>query len=132
LNVKRFSQSALRSQFIDPATETVEDTVSDIENGILAAYLPNEANEPEAECSVSPPVTPHEALAHIEGLLLFSLQAEPTANINQLQEVLMREKKRIETLEIQRRVQHIQHKITDFLGPAETASYSSSSSSSAP
>jgi len=123
----QLSQSALRSQFINPATKTVEDPVTDIENGILAAYLPNEADEPEAECTVPPPVTPYEALAHIEGLLLFSLQAEPTANINELQEVLKREKKRIETLEIQRRVQHIQRRITDFLGLAETASSSSAS-----
>ena len=42
------------------------------------------------------------SLAHIEGLLLFSLQAEPTANINELQEVLRREQKRIEALEIRR------------------------------
>ena len=35
----------------------------------------------------------HEALAHIKGLLLFSLQAEPTVNItDQLQDVLQREK----------------------------------------
>jgi len=95
------------------------DRSNDIENGILEAYLPNEADEPEAECPIPLPVTPHEALAHIGGLLLFSLQAEPTANINELQEVLKREKKRIETLEIQRR-------ITDFLGPAETASSSPS------
>jgi len=33
-----------------------------------------------------------------EGLLVFSLQAEPTANINERQEMLKREKKRIETL----------------------------------
>jgi len=92
----------LQTQFIYSATETVEDPVNEIEDGILATYLPNEADEPEADIplAISPPVTPHEALAHIEGLLLFSLQAEPTANINELQEVLKREQKRIETLEI--------------------------------
>jgi len=126
----QISQSALRTQFIYPATETVEDPVSDIEDRILAAYLPNEADEPEAEPL---PVTPLEALAHIEGLLFFSLQAEPTPNINELlEEVLKREKKRIETVVIQRRRQHIQRRITDFLGPPGTPSSSSSSSSSAP
>jgi len=42
------------------------------------------SNEPGADIALAipPPITPHEALAHIEGLLLFSLQAEPTANIN--------------------------------------------------
>jgi len=54
----QISQSALRTQFIYPATETVEDPVSDDEDRILAAYLPNEADEPEAESPVPPPVTP--------------------------------------------------------------------------
>ena len=99
--------------------------MSYVENRVLAAYLPNEADEAEVECPVPPPVTSHEALTHIEGLLLFSLQAEPTANTNELQEMLKRDKKRIETLEIQRRLQHIQRRITDFLGPPETASSSS-------
>ncbi|RPB29932.1 hypothetical protein L211DRAFT_844829 [Terfezia boudieri ATCC MYA-4762] len=43
------SQSAFRTLFILPVTETVEDPVSDIENGILKTYLLNEADEPEAE-----------------------------------------------------------------------------------
>ncbi|RPB21070.1 hypothetical protein L211DRAFT_851809 [Terfezia boudieri ATCC MYA-4762] len=49
----QLSPSALQSQFIDPPNETVEDPVSDIENGILAAYLPNEADEPDAEVSLT-------------------------------------------------------------------------------
>ena len=113
------SYFTLRTQFIHPSIETVEDPVSDIENGILAAYLPNEADKPETDIllAIPPSVTPYEALAHIEGLLLVSLQAEPTANIHELQDVLKREKKRIEVLEIQRRRQHTQCTITDFLGP---------------
>ena len=66
--------------------------------------------------------------AYIEGLLLVPLQAEPTANISELQEALKREKKRIETLETQRRQQHIQRRITDFLvllGGTATTSASS-------
>ncbi|RPB28994.1 hypothetical protein L211DRAFT_832875, partial [Terfezia boudieri ATCC MYA-4762] len=92
-------------QFINPSNEIVEDPINDIENAILATYLPNEVNEPENMTLVSatPPVTPSAALAHIEALLLFSLQAEPTANITELQHVLNREKKRIELLELQRR-----------------------------
>ncbi|KAF8417397.1 hypothetical protein EV426DRAFT_706093 [Tirmania nivea] len=91
----KLSQVALRTQFIDPPTEIVEDPVSDIENEILATYLPNEANEPEAEALLvlPPPVTLQAALADIEGLLLFSFQAEPTANIRDLQDVLQRENK---------------------------------------
>jgi len=83
----------------------VEDPVNEIEDGILATYLPNEAGESEADIplAIPPPVTPHEALAHMEGLLLFSLQAELTANIDELQEVLKCEQQRIETLEIRRR-----------------------------
>ena len=102
----------------------MEDPVIDIEQGILAAYLPNEADEPDAEVSLSipPPVTPHEALAYIEGLLLFSLQVAPTANITELQDVLNREKKRIETLEIHRQRQHVQHRISDFLGTPGSSS----------
>jgi len=48
----------------------IEDPVNEIEDGILATYLPNEADEPEADIplAIPPPVTPHEALAHIEGL----------------------------------------------------------------
>lgn len=107
----------MRTQFIDPSTKIVEDPASDIENEILATYLPNKANEPEAATPLAlpPPVTPQAALTHIEGLLLLPLQAEPTANIRDLQDILQREKKRIETLEIQRR-------ITDFLVPPGGAS----------
>jgi len=59
-----------------------------------------EADEPEADIplAIPPLVTLHEALAHIERLLLFSLQAEPTANIDELQEILKREQQRIEIL----------------------------------
>ncbi|RPB21757.1 hypothetical protein L211DRAFT_417107 [Terfezia boudieri ATCC MYA-4762] len=52
------------------------------------------------------------------------LQAAPIANITELQDVLNREKKRIETLEIQRRHPHVQRRITDFLGPLGTPSSS--------
>jgi len=63
-------QLELRTQFIYPATETVEDPSNEIKDGVLAIYLPNEADEPEADIplAIPPPVTPHEALAHIEGL----------------------------------------------------------------
>jgi len=58
-------------------------------------------------------------LAHIEGLLLSSLQAEPTANTTELQDALKREKTRLETLEVQRRSHRVQRRITEFLpGPA--------------
>jgi len=61
-------QLELRTQFIHPANETVEGPVNEIEDGIMAAYLPNEADEPKADTplAIPPPVTPHEALAHIE------------------------------------------------------------------
>ncbi|RPB20015.1 hypothetical protein L211DRAFT_852721 [Terfezia boudieri ATCC MYA-4762] len=120
--------SVLQNQFIDPPNKTMEDPVIDIESGILAAYLPNEADEPDAEVSLAlpSPVTPHEGLAYIEGLLHFSLQATPTANITELQDVLNCEKKRIETLEIQCRHPYVQRRITDFLGPLRTPSSSSS------
>ena len=59
--------------------------MSDIEDAILATYiLMSEAQSP-------PPVTLYAALAHIEGLLLFFLQAKPTAIITQLQDLLKRE-----------------------------------------
>jgi len=72
----QLSQSELWTQPIYPATDTVEDPVSEIEVGILAAHLPNEASELEADIPlvIPSPVTPHEVLAHIEGLLLFSLK----------------------------------------------------------
>jgi len=59
-----------RGSTVSPATEAVEDPVNEIEDGIMATYLRNEADEPEADTplAIPPPVTPHEALAHIEGL----------------------------------------------------------------
>jgi len=63
---------------------------SAISDAILATYLPSAVNEPGTGAQPPPPVTPHPALAHIEGLPLFSLQAEPTANITELQDVLKR------------------------------------------
>ena len=45
-----------------------------------------------------------------------------TANIRELQDVLQREKKRIESLKIQRRRLHIQHTIADLLVPLGGAS----------
>ena len=119
----QLSRSALQAQFISPPTEVVEDPTSDIENAILATYLPSQANEPETEASPPPPlVTPHAALSYIEGLLLFSLQSDPTPNTTELQDALKHEKKRIELLEVERRRQNVQRRITDFLGPSGTSS----------
>jgi len=64
----------------------------------------------------------HAALSYIAGLLLFSLQGDPTPNTTELQDALKREKKRIELLEVERRRQHVQRRITDFLGPSGTSS----------
>ena len=72
-----------------------------------------------------PPPTPHVALSYIEGLLLFLLQGDPTANTMELQDALKREKKRIEILELERRRQHVQRRITDFFGSSGTPSSSS-------
>ena len=123
------SQSVQQTKFICLANETIEDPISDIENEILATYLRNEANEPEADISVAIPllVMPLAAVAHIEGLPLFSLQVEPTANINKLQEDLKYKKKYMETLEIQHRYQHIQYRIIDFLITSRATSFSPSS-----
>ena len=121
----RLSRSALQAQFISPPTEIVEDPTSDIENAILATYLPSQANEPETEAPLPPPlVTPHAALSYLKGLLLYSLQGDQAPNTIELQDVLKREKKRIELLEVERRRQHIQHRITDFLGPSAASSLS--------
>ena len=58
----QLSRSALQTQFISPPTEVVEDP---IENAILATYLPSQANEPETEAPLPPPlVTPDAALLH--------------------------------------------------------------------
>ncbi|KAF8426745.1 hypothetical protein EV426DRAFT_702358 [Tirmania nivea] len=98
----------LQAQFISSPTEVVEDPISDIENAILATYLPSEAHVPETEAPLPPSlVTPHAALSYIEGLLRFSLQGDSTANTTELQDVLKREKKRIEILEVERRRQHV-------------------------
>ncbi|KAF8424468.1 hypothetical protein BGX38DRAFT_1191071, partial [Terfezia claveryi] len=83
---------------------------------ILATYLPSAVNETETE-----PLHLLRLLAYIEGLLLFSLQAV-TPNITELQDVLKWEKRRIETLEVQRRSYHVQCRITDFVpGPASSS-----------
>ncbi|RPB21821.1 hypothetical protein L211DRAFT_888251 [Terfezia boudieri ATCC MYA-4762] len=77
----QLSRSELQHQFISPPTEVVEDLITDIENALLATYLPAEAHEPEAEAPLPPPlVTPHAALSCIESLLLFSLQGDPSVN----------------------------------------------------
>ena len=61
----QLSRSALQAQFISPPTEVVEDPTSDIENAILATYLPSQSNEPETEAPLPPPlVTPDAALLH--------------------------------------------------------------------
>ncbi|KAF8458650.1 hypothetical protein BGX38DRAFT_1152452 [Terfezia claveryi] len=82
----RVAYPGLYPQFIHPPTETIEDPVSDIENGILETYLPNEADEVELKIpfAIPPLVTPHEALVHIEALPRFSRRAEPTANVYEL------------------------------------------------
>ncbi|RPB21223.1 hypothetical protein L211DRAFT_851593 [Terfezia boudieri ATCC MYA-4762] len=67
----------------------------------------------------------HAALSCIESLLLFSLQGDPSVNTTALQDALKREKKRIEILEMERRRQHVQRRITDFLGPSGASSSSS-------
>ena len=67
-------------------------------------------------------ISPQSALVDIEELLLFSLQSEPTANITELQDVLKREKERIETLNIERRRQDVESRITDFLDPPASSS----------
>ena len=124
----QLSPSELRTQFITPSAEIVEDPIDTIEHAILATYLPNEVNDPDSEALVAatpPPVTPLAALSHIEQLLFYSLQAEPTANIIELQHVLNHEKKQIEVLELQRRCQHVQRRITDFLGHSAPATSSS-------
>ena len=105
----------MQSQFIDPLNDIVQDPISDIKDVLLAIYLPSAATEPKPEVPPPPAVTPSAALAHLEGLLLFSLPGEPPANIMKLQDVLKREKKRIETLEIQPRTHHVQRRIADFL-----------------
>ncbi|KAF8422938.1 hypothetical protein EV426DRAFT_717867 [Tirmania nivea] len=122
----QLSRSELQHQFISPPTEVVEDPITDIENALLATYLPTEAYEPETEApEPPPPVTRCAALSYMERLLLFSLQGEPLTNTTALQDVLKREKKRIEILEMERRRQHVQRRITDFLGTSGASSPSS-------
>ncbi|KAF8419762.1 hypothetical protein EV426DRAFT_576851 [Tirmania nivea] len=120
-----YLKSEIQHQFISPPTEAVEDPITDIENALLATYLPAEAYEPAAEAPQPPPlVTPHAALSYIEGLLLFSLQSDPSANTTALQDALKCEKKRIEILEMERRQQHVQRRITEFLGTSGASSSS--------
>ena len=96
----------------------IEDPVIDFEEGFWAAHLPNKADDTDSEVSQSIPplITLHEPLAYIEGLLIFTLQVTLTTNITELQDVLNREKKHIETLEIHHHCEHIQCRISDFLG----------------
>ena len=59
-------------------------------------------------------------------LLLSSRQGDPTANTTRLQDALKREINRIKFLGIERRRQHVQRRITEFLGPSGLSSSSSS------
>jgi len=64
----------------------------------------------------------HAALSYIAALLLFLLQGDATPNTTELQDALKREKKRIEPLEVECRRQHVQRRITEFLGSSGTTS----------
>ncbi|RPB27296.1 hypothetical protein L211DRAFT_533950 [Terfezia boudieri ATCC MYA-4762] len=61
-------------------------------NDNILVTTTNVVNEPETEPLPPPWLHPQAALAYIEELLLFSLHAEPTPNITELQDVFKREK----------------------------------------
>ncbi|KAF8433610.1 hypothetical protein BGX38DRAFT_1276021 [Terfezia claveryi] len=87
LQIREYGFLALHysiNMFVPVGTEVVEDPITNIENALLATHLPGEAYEPEIEAPPPPPlVTP---LSYIEGLLLFSLQGDPSANTTALQD----------------------------------------------
>jgi len=84
------------TQFINPSTE--------IHMAILQmqSWPPISLTKSMSQKAIAtpPPITPSTALAHIDGLLLYPLQVEPTAKIMELQHVLNRENKRSEVLEL--------------------------------
>ncbi|RPB18886.1 hypothetical protein L211DRAFT_852367 [Terfezia boudieri ATCC MYA-4762] len=91
-----------------------EDPITDIENAALAAYLP------VTEAPLPPP------LYHILKACCSSyVKVTPSANTAALQDALKRDKKKFDILEMERRRQHAQRRITDFLGPFEASSFSS-------
>ena len=49
----QLSRSTIQLQFISPPREVIEDLTSDIENAILEAYLPSQANEQSSTTSSS-------------------------------------------------------------------------------
>ena len=105
-------QACLKSERQAIGTYLEQDPISDIENQILTAIFPTRPIS-QKQGMQHPKQA---ALASIEELLLFSLQFEAMANIAELQG-LNREKKHLETVEIEHRRQYVQRRITYFSGP---------------
>lgn len=112
----QISQYTILEHFINPAEESVEDPIEDIEEQILNLYAPSLVEEDSiVNTPTLPPVTISEALKALEKLSLFSYQADMTPHISNLQELLHCEKRRIEMISVRQKFQQVQRSITDFL-----------------
>ena len=60
--------------FLNPIEETVQDTPDDIENQVLAQYMPEVEEDSEEELDILPKVSIEEAIAAIQKLRLYEEQ----------------------------------------------------------
>ena len=106
-------RSQLNTAFINPASEVIDDGEDDIEDRIINTFTRAERGDPISEPPPAPPVSHQTAIDALETLLLYSLQSN--GNTRQLEELLQRERCRIEGYLHQEKGKQTQRRITEFL-----------------
>ena len=97
---------------INPAREVVSRD-KDIEDQILSNLILAENEDPASELPPAPPVPHQAAIDALEQYLLYSLQSD--RNTSELEELLQRERRRIEVHVRQEKAPKTQRRITGFL-----------------
>ena len=108
-----FIRAQFNLTFINPPCEVVDDGDEDIEDRIINTFAPVEDEDPATEPPPTPPVPHQEAVDALEKLLLYYLQTD--RNTRPLEEMMQREKRRIEGYLYEEKGKKTQRRITDFL-----------------
>ena len=106
-------RSQLNSTFINPASELVDDGDAGIEDRIINTFTPAEEEDPASEPPTAPRVPHQTAIDALETLLLYCLQCD--RNTGQLEEMLQRERCRIEAYVYSEKAKLTQRRITEYL-----------------